>query len=494
MSDDLRYRFGPLEQRGFLFGLRTAQVGLLFGGAFLGVIAMHAISGSGGIVLAFLFLTAAAGSCFWHVSGRSVDQWVPVGIRWVVRQFKKENVHVSQAPLRGHSWKTPLIPKDAPPSLKTVSILAAPVAGGELGIVKDELAGTYTAVLAVRGRSFALLDQQDKARLLSQWGDVLTGLAREGSPITRLQWLERTSADGGETVAQYLRESVKSDYTSPAVRSYLQLIEEAGPVARRHETYLAVQIDGLRARRAIRQSGGGDTGASLVLAREIYGLATRLQSADLDVLGLLTPQVLAETIRTAYDPAARNALAMRSVMYPDEMGVDPAHAWPMKTVSHWDHLASDSAVHATYWCAEWPRTDVGPDFLAPLLLQTWVHRTVSVTMEPVSPLKAQREVESARTADIADAEVRQKHGFITTMRRQRQHEGVLRREQELADGHADIRFSGYITVTAANQAELEVACSEVEQQAGQSRIVLRRLSGEHDVAFTYTLPLARGLR
>ena len=27
----------------------------------------------------------------------------------------------------------------------------------------------------------------------------------------------------------------------------------------------------------------------------------------------------------------------------------------------------DGTWHATYWVAEWPRTDVGPDFLGPLL-------------------------------------------------------------------------------------------------------------------------------
>ena len=45
--------------------------------------------------------------------------------------------------------------------------------------------------------------------------------------------------------------------------------------------------------------------------------------------------------------------------------------------------------HATYWIAEWPRIDVGPDFLAPLLLGP-LRRSVSVVMEPVSPARAVR--------------------------------------------------------------------------------------------------------
>ncbi len=80
------------------------------------------------------------------------------------------------------------------------------------------------------------------------------------------------------------------------------------------------------------------------------------------------------------------------------------------------------------------------------------------------------------------------------MRRLGEQESVVRREQELADGHADIRFSGYITVSAEDLDGLEVACSEIEQQAGQARLILRRLGGSQDLAFTYTLPLGRGLK
>ena len=68
------------------------------------------------------------------------------------------------------------------------------------------------------------------------------------------------------------------------------------------------------------------------------------------------------------------------------------------------------------------------------------------------------------------------------------------REQELADGHADVRFSGYVAVTAASEDELAQACAEVEQQAGQARLELVRLDGDQEAAFTYTLPLGRGLR
>lgn len=160
----------------------------------------------------------------------------------------------------------------------------------------------------------------------------------------------------------------------------------------------------------------------------------------------------------------------------------------------WSSYRSDGMRHATFWIAEWPRIDVGPDFLSPLLLATTARRVVAVTMAPVAPAQAVREVEAARTADLADEQLRRKAGFLNTARRQREAEGVIRRESELADGHAEYRYSGYVTVSAVDPAGLDLACAEIEQSARQAGLELRRLYGQQAEAFTWTLPLARGLR
>jgi hypothetical protein len=114
-------------------------------------------------------------------------------------------------------------------------------------------------------------------------------------------------------------------------------------------------------------------------------------------------------------------------------------------------------------------------------------------MAPVPPERAAREVRSARTADVADEELRSRAGFLPSARRGREADGVVQREAELAEGHAEYRYSGYVTVTAANPTELAAACIEAEQRAQASHLELRRLYGRQAEAFTWTLPLARGL-
>ena len=121
-------------------------------------------------------------------------------------------------------------------------------------------------------------------------------------------------------------------------------------------------------------------------------------------------------------------------------------------------------------------------------------RTVSLTMEPVSPLKAIRSVEAARTSAAADEELRRRAGFVTSTRRQNEQEALASHERDLSEGHAFYRFSGFITVTATTPDDLTIACGEIEEAAGRCFLDVRRLSGEQARAFTYTLPLCRGLR
>jgi type VII secretion protein EccE len=486
------YHFGPLERRGILLGLNAMQLLILAGGGVASIMSLSLGATGISLLIAAVVGGSALAMTFMNKGGRPVHQWLGVGTAWITRRYRGGERYVPISKQTGNAAAF-LSQSPLPASLHGISLLSAPIKGGEIGVVKDSVGFTWTAALAVKGRSFALIDDNEKARMLRQWGDALSGFARDGSPIKRIQWVERTFTDPGDQMAAYMREAIGQPINAKPVQSYLQLVGAAGPVSQQHETFVVVQLDAKAGARAMKQLGGGETGAVAALTRELTGLSSRLQSADLEVAGILSPRLLAQAIRVSYDPASRPSIAKRGLDDPTLGGVALHDAWPHKVKTDWNYFQTDSAVHATYWIAEWPRTDVGPDFLAPLLLQTWCHRTIAVTLETIPPLRAQREVEHAMTADITDEELRSRAGFRTTARRRRESEQASRREEELSMGYADIRFSGYITVTGEDLEELENACQETEQMAAQSRLVLRRMVGEQDVAFTYTLPFARGL-
>ncbi len=495
MADVPRYRFGPLERRGVLAGLRGSQVVILAVAGLVVVAVGRNLSPALALPLVVVIAAAAAFVAFVPVGGRTLDEWLPVAVGWPVGAVSGRRRFVSRHPTDGASVRLDPQP-DFPVALKGITILAHSIAGSDanLGVVKARRAGTYTGILSVRGKSFALLDGTEKARRLASWAGILAGLAREGGVVHRVQWVERTVPDPGDEIGNYLKDNLAVPLDSMIARSYLEVVDDAGPVTQQHEIFVALQIHAGRAARAVKSAGGGDTGACEVLRRELSALAAKLASAEVTVEGALTPRLVARALRTAFDPQCRDALARVASRQPERAGTSVANAGPEAAETSWSHYRSDGAWHATYWIAEWPRIDSDPDFLAPLLLRTETMRTVSVTMEPISPLRAIRTVEAARTSAAADEELRNRAGFVTTTRRSREQEALASHEKDLSDGHAFYRFAGFVTVTAFDRDQLDKACGEIEEAAARSFLDVRRLCGQQEVAFTYTLPLCRGLR
>ncbi|MDQ2729945.1 MAG: hypothetical protein M3Y91_19300, partial [Actinomycetota bacterium] len=330
-----------------------------------------------------------------------------------------------------------------------------------MGMVRDRRAGTWVAALAVGARSFTLLDPEDQRRRLGSWGALLAGLARPASPVTRVQWLQTVAPADPRLLG------IPPGGGAGARADYAEVVAAAGPSALHHRTLVVVAV---RPRR-------GDGDPATVLRREVRLVQGQLANADLLAGSPLDLGALGAAIRCRFDPGPEG-----------RRGV-----WPLATDEAWSALRVDGGWHATYWIAEWPRVETGPDFLVPLLLAGG-RRTVALTMGPVPSARATRQVESARTASMADDELRRRAGFLATARRQRQAEGVARREAELADGHAEYRFSGYVTVSGDDRPALDTACAEVEHAAQAAHLELARLWGRQAEAFTWTLPLARGLR
>jgi hypothetical protein len=94
---------------------------------------------------------------------------------------------------------------------------------------------------------------------------------------------------------------------------------------------------------------------------------------------------------------------------------------------------------------------------------------------------------------VVDAELRDRAGFLPSARRAKEADGVARRESELAEGHAEYRFSGYVTVSATDRESLAVASADAEHAARAAHLELRLLFGRQAEAFAWTLPLARVL-
>ncbi len=455
MSADggLRYRFGPRERGGALAGWRAGQIVTVAVGLVFGVLVLRWEPNAAGVAAAIAILVLYGGLATVPVSGRTGDEWLPVALCWGARRASRPGARPMGA-LRG------------------MRMLRA--GWRDMGVVHDHSARTLTAVLSLRGGGFALLGQDEQDRRVGAWASVLTSLAREGSPVHRVQWVAAGFPDDGQGVRSYLASEAIPGAASACTASYEALLSDMDSHTCAHEVLLAVQV---RLTRSV------EAGCA-TLAREVGSLVRLLSDADVEVESVLTADDLAYQFLRTYE--ARVPSAGGATLSLD----DP---WPMAMEESWSTLRVDGMLHASFWVAEWPRVEVRSDFLAPLLLGS-ARSTFSVVMEPLGPDAAVRKVEASRTADLADAELRRRGGFVSTARHARESEVLARREAELAEGHASFRYSGYVTVSAPSEEELVAACDVVQHAAGQSRLALRRLYGDQASAYTCTLPLCRGLR
>jgi hypothetical protein len=133
-------------------------------------------------------------------------------------------------------------------------------------------------------------------------------------------------------------------------------------------------------------------------------------------------------------------------------------------------------------------------FMDALLGRSSAVRSVAVTFEPIPPSRSTREVEAAVTRDHADRELRRRFGQSETARQRQAHEATTRREAELAVGHSEVRFSGFVTVSGRDRDDLRRASAEVLEHSARARLELHRMYGRQAAGFTFTLPLCRGLR
>ncbi|MHB1930754.1 MAG: SCO6880 family protein, partial [Acidimicrobiales bacterium] len=341
MSDAGRtYRFHPLERRGIVLGLGPAHLGTLAVGA---VTAFAAIQAGGGLLAAGALLALAAALALVPVEGRSVVDWAPVGARWLAG---------AAAPVRAPAGRSA-----SPPGVRLLAAPATP-GDGDLGVVHDRRSGAWAAVVPVEGPPFSLLDADDKHRQLAAWGAVLASTCRPSSPVHRIQWVQRARPADLDGVRAHLATGRVQRAAPAALRGYGELLASAAGGAGGHEVLLVVTVHPRRAGRQLRTFGPGRGAVCGLLRRELRLLAGQLRRAGIEPAPPLDLPGLAAAIRRGYEPAA---------------GARPRpgghrSAWPVAWRDGWAAAHVDGRWHAVSWVAEWPRAEVGPDFLAPLLL------------------------------------------------------------------------------------------------------------------------------
>jgi hypothetical protein len=481
-----RYRFGPLDRSGWLLGLGPAPCLALGTGLLLAGLALRV---SGSLAAAAVPVAAASTVAFARHDGRALYEWVlPIGGWLALRVAGRDRWSAQVLPI-GSAGLAP----DLPPFLDGLEFLEVParyVSGPRpagVAVVVDS--GQLSATIRVRGGPFALLEHADQARVLDAWGRALAGFCRERTPVTRVAWSEWAAPASLAEHLAFVRDQQDGSVPTTGIAEYLDLVRLAGPLTIAHETHVTLTVDGRR----VRGARAGDAQRTVeVLLDELGLLRGRLEQAGLTVDAPLSPGELAAVMRLRADPSAAARLATRRERLAEQARlVAPHNLAPLAVETSWRHARIDQAWHRSFWIAEWPRLEVQADWLASLLLHPGGIRTLTVVHEPVAPSRSRRSIDREATRLASDEDERTRRGFrIRAQHRRAEHE-VLARESEIVSGYAELRYSGFLTVTAFDERSLNDQSDEWEQIAAQSGLELRSLDGQHDLAVAITLPVGR---
>lgn len=469
-------RFGRRPQRGLLLGFSTPRV-LCFSVGFAAFSSAVFLDGLSGIIIVAPVWATLIVLSFLTWGGRYAVEVAPTAGHFLYRLASRQTRYRAR-PSAPRPAGTLSLPGDAAALRFHLDEASGAV------MVHDPHQQTLTAVARVRHPAYVLLSPDEQARRVHGWGRVLAGLA--SSNCARIQILETALPDSGHGITGWWQERGTKDPNQWAVGQYEELLREGAPSTSTHRTLIAVSLDLKRAGRAIRQSGRGMRGSAAVLRQEMASFDAGLRAAELQPGGWLEAAELAGVLRGAYDPAAQYLIDQGAA------GSALASSGPVAVDEHWDHLRHDTGYSAVLWISEWPRVEVPSFFLHALVFQVGIRKTLSITATPLSTQQAMRDIRKAKVESLTDSAQKARIGAIADLADDRELGDVLERERALIGGHADLRFTGLLAVTAPDRDELEAAIAQVERAATQAGCETRRLVGQQARAFTAAaLPLAR---
>lgn len=351
-------------------------------------------------------------------------------------------------------------------------------------MIHDPIAQTLVGIMHISHPGYALLAPDNQSRRVTGWARALAGLNATGT-CARIQVLERSHPDTGQGISEWWDGHRAERDVVFATAEYDELMKTKAPSASSHSTMVAYCLDLRAAGKAVRDAGKGLAGGCIVLGQDMAAFEQSLKAAELGVPSWLSEGELARIIRNTYDPAAA------SVLDGTNLGMDLSTSGPMAVEEQWDHIRHDSGFSAVVWISEWPRTDVPLHFLHAIEFVGGVRHALSITISALSTEDAMADIRTAKVTNKDDAKRKENAGFVRDEAEDQELEDVRIRERALISGHADLRFTGLISITANTRDELTAAVSKVQRAATSAQCETRVLFGMQARSFpAASLPLA----
>jgi hypothetical protein len=457
----LQTRFPRQSRRGMLLGFSRARV-IAGVDAVLILVLGFMMGGRGPLITAMVIDVVLVVAAAMRVQGRYLIEWLPLWSHWKVRGLVNQQtyrVRVTTARPTG----TLALPGNAT-NLRFIDV-------GDATYIHDPSAATLTAALRVEHSAMVLLDGDAQAERIGGWSRVLSSLAGSDS-VTHVAVIEETIPDHGNGPVEWFLDHWTKVDDWPS-KEYFSLLETNQTQSSTHRTTFTVTVKTGR-------GGLSDGCANLTAQRE--GLEFALRGAGLRVVGWLDEAQLASQIRGVYAPFSPSSAT--------QLGL----AGPVAIDESWNRIRHDDGYSCVLVLAEFPAVPVGPQFLHSLVFSSGARHTLTIIARVQGVDEALRQVRREKIAVTADYRQKQRIGQMEEMSDRTEYAAIEERELALLQGHASVRLTGLLTVTAPSEELLDTAVAQMKRDAGQCACEARVLFGMQAAAFVAAaLPVGRAI-
>lgn len=357
------------------------------------------------------------------------------------------------------------------------------------------------AELEVQG--FLMHDLAERYDLAEQFDRVLGPLTQRPG-IKRVTLQERTlpttirAARDHFDEVQFLR---RLDPDSAVARNYGEVMDRSERFEVAHRNYLTFTLDLVALGGQLKSLGGGKDAILALAAIEAANLADALGAAKISVRRWLTPRDVAALGRLAFDPEFAATVQNR----PEEWGgVDPVAIGPMHLEEPRGRnsiVITDSGVHSTMWIHEWPRSDAPVGFLAPVVFARHPHtgeaitHILSIVLTPVPVAKALKRIREEKKVWRGNEKLRAKRSADGSAADAADWKALEQQEQEIANGHGEFRYGGYLTVTAPDEEHLDQAIAGMRNALSRAGMEAQTLYCQQaEALMVNALPIGLGMK
>jgi hypothetical protein len=459
-TQDNHFSFTVPARFGGLMNLSRLQSIGLIAGFLITVLSLFASSWPINIVVATLSASTTLVLCYVNYGDNPL-------IYYLLDLF--QYFYCNLITLKQQSYLLPQVHLKNQLSFSQIQIQA--IGNQNIGIIKDIGSNKFATVFKIASDSILLCSKDEKLYVSESFSKFLSALSHD-LDIKLIKLVQSACTINLETLEDDFSFSHNNLSNNNKVRCG-ELIKIVCEKSKSHSCHLII-VASLPKKTASSQDCD-----SYILEKihQIYNLVKTVGTPQ-SLHGILSVNQLNIFIRRSWDPTSTQV---------------SQYCWPTAIKQSWDHLKLGDIYSTFFWISHWPTTTVSGEFLAPLMLNAPIGIKLWTYFEPVESLRALKQSERHKTELLSSIALKEQIGIQAKALEKKHLEHINNRQNELLQGHAELKIHGIIEISANSLESLEASVNIIKRLSSQCYLDLRRLNGRHLQAYKTLYGSLRGI-